>query len=531
MFRLKELARRGTALAAAIGLFTSVTGAMLMPAIASADALNPLTERSLRLTSSAPGYVDTDASGNAGTDYALPGSGPNGKKTGEIFSFRVSSDSTSRALKAFTLQWCTTPAGDCTDPGDGNDATHSNLNVNYSDPQEAVDGDALDPDPGGTHPPVTTLEAPGYVDPHGAANFAVFVNGALSPDWDLVPTNYEIASGVADHSGSNNNFVTLTKTAGETPAAGQQIYIVFYGTDDNYITNPGSGYFFVRINTYDTDDNTGTDLDPYSTGNTHLIDGGVTVANVMNDSIQLETKVLETMAFSVGTVNPDMNRVAGAGTHGPCDSITGTHTIKLGASANEFSLSPQTAFDGISYWRLSSNSSAGATVYYSGYTLSNTVGDQIEPTTTTDNDSPSTDGDGTAQLSHPGEEQFGLGFTTEDTGGALDHSNTTGGVGGTPDTTIDPAPDNTLAPLSTGASGDSTYEYGQAGGNINPTPSIAAKFAFKSSARVIAEPIATENTDVVDCSTGKMRYIANIAPNTPAGIYTSKINYIAAPQY
>jgi len=28
-----------------------------------------------------------------------------------------------------------------------------------------------------------------------------------------------------------------------------------------------------------------------------------------------------------------------------------------------------------------------------------------------------------------------------------------------------------------------------------------------------------------------MRYIGNIAATTPAGIYTTKINYIAAPQY
>ena len=71
--------------------------------------------------------------------------------------------------------------------------------------------------------------------------------------------------------------------------------VVFFATNTNYITNPGSGAFFVRINMYN-DDTTCTDA--------NVIDGGVTVANVMNQSIQITTKVLETMDFSVGTVDP-----------------------------------------------------------------------------------------------------------------------------------------------------------------------------------------------------------------------------------
>ncbi len=36
---------------------------------------------------------------------------------------------------------------------------------------------------------------------------------------------------------------------------------------------------------------------------------------------------------------------------------------------------------------------------------------------------------------------------------------------------------------------------------------------------------------VISCATAKMRYIANIGADTPAGVYTTKINYLAAPQY
>jgi hypothetical protein len=72
-------------------------------------------------------------------------------------------------------------------------------------------------------------------------------------------------------------------------------------------------------------------------------------------------------------------------------------------------------------------------------------------------------------------------------------------------------------------------DYGGGSGTI--TSGGTAQFAFDSSSDTVPAPIATESTQVVNCVTGKMRYIANIAATTPAGIYTTKINYIAAPQY
>jgi hypothetical protein len=57
------------------------------------------------------------------------------------------------------------------------------------------------------------------------------------------------------------------------------------------------------------------------------------------------------------------------------------------------------------------------------------------------------------------------------------------------------------------------------------------KFSFNANADTYAIPLATNNSQVVNCVTAKMRYIANIAATTPAGIYTTKINYVAAPQY
>ena len=118
MYTLKSIAQRGTLLGAATAL---VVAAVIPTAQVLADALNPLTERSLMLSSSAPGFQDTDGSGNSaaapnaiGQNYAPAGSGPNGKKTGETFEFKVSSTKT---IKAFTLQYCTGAAGVCQAPG------------------------------------------------------------------------------------------------------------------------------------------------------------------------------------------------------------------------------------------------------------------------------------------------------------------------------------------------------------------------------------------------------------------------------
>jgi len=124
MYTLKTITKRGMAL----GMATALLVAAVLPgASAFADALNPLTERSLLLSSSSPGYAYTDGSGNhegnlnaIGEFYSPPGSGPNGQKTGETFTFTMSSDATaanSLAIKGISFQYCTTAAGNCQAPG------------------------------------------------------------------------------------------------------------------------------------------------------------------------------------------------------------------------------------------------------------------------------------------------------------------------------------------------------------------------------------------------------------------------------
>lgn len=574
MYKIKEAARRGSALLAAASLLAGI-GASAMPALVSADALNPLTERTLTLTSSSPGWSSTDGSGNA--KYAWPGSGANGEKTGEKFSFKVSTNSTtSPTVNAFTFQYCTKAAGQCTAPGDSGSTPGKDLDVVTSTPTEvpdlttwnAIQARTEDTDPtAGIH-----YQQP--LDDDSEGNFVVLQGGTPSFGWTMSASNVEDGTGPT----GKNNYITLKNSTGINPAAGTQIQVIFFATNGNYITNPGSGAFFVKINDYDSTDyqnfrdaypladtdcssdhktfvalsNGGTD-----TCNANVIDGGVTVANVMNESIAIQTKVLETMQFSVGTIDPDTltstERTAAGISSGPgqCDPIlmgltpTSPHNVlTLGDPTAENSLETGAAWATHSYWRLSSNSSGGATVYYTGSTLSNTEDDHIAPI------------GATATASHTSTEQFGLAMdntpkatdpnqpvsTTDnsdghETGadnqgsittnhGSLDSAFATY-VSGHDDTFVH---NPRLAPLSpTGDAGTGVGYYGGGSGTI--VNNGTAKFAFDPNSNAVAVPIATETTDVVNCVTAKMRYIANIAATTPAGIYTTKINYVAAPQY
>ena len=573
-YTLKSVARRGTMLAAAF----MVAGATILPAVSvSADALNPLTERSLTLSTASPGWSYKDASGNA--TYAPPNSGANGRQTGNTFSFRVSSNAT---VKGMSFQYCTFAAGDCIAPGNvashgPNDATAfaaktSDLEIVTASPSEVTPEyftDKFDPvlgqpkaSPGWTGittnvDPALRLEAAHPNIPNrdnSEGNFIVLhkVNKAdnwtRSAGWTMAATENQQVAG----STGKENYITLSNATGLSLTRANYVKVMFFATNTNFITNPGGDEFFVKINTFSTKDpalfETDTE-DPLAT----IIDGGVTVANVMNRSIEIQTKVLETMDFSVGTVDPVTLQSTGAAgsqlalatgktRHTPCTAIAqgmgGTSTLpanvlQLGSETGEFSLETDQTYSTHSYWRLSSNSSGGATVYYSGITLSNTVGDQIDAIGT----SP------TAPL--PGKEQFGLALDHErDANGAVSYAkerdngfeyqngadNSVTGIHGSfaTDMAIGPQVYHTprLAPLKP------VTGYGEGAGVVNADhySGAATRFVFDSQSSMIPTPFA-EGTEVLNCVTGKMRYIANIAATTPAGVYTTKINYIASPQY
>ena len=529
MYTLKSIARRSTMLGAAFAL---VAAALVPSAAVFADALNPLTERSLLLSSSAPGWQDTDGSGNStdfpnanGETFAPAGSGPNGKKTGETFTFKVSS---TKDIAGMSLQYCMTAAGQCQAPGNNTGDFDPNDDGNGSDSTRLLNET---PTTGGWANQLSDLNIVGTFAESGdstpaAGEFVVTVNGAATSGWTFSTSNAESEdTGIEDLDLTGKKNMIYLVNSGNVPLTnGDQVRVIFNPSESIYITNPGDRSFFVKINTYDTnDDNEFIPTVPY-TSNNHIVDGGVTVANVMTDSIHITTKVLETMSFSVGTQNRDTVELAGAGYHGSCDAIqqVNNNRLNLGNPSAEYSLETSDAHDVNSYWRLSSNSSGGASVYYSGNTLANTVGDEIA-------DMPS------EVVSTPGTEQFGLGFV--DAG--LD-TNATGG-----DDTWSPDYVNsrsypfitlssqTGAPYSGLAAQTASTAYDEATGTIDDGAGGpgTAKFSFHKSSLTVPELIAQQNDDVVSCATAKMRYVANIAADTPAGVYTTKINYLAAPQY
>lgn len=517
MYTLKSIVRRGTPL---VAVFAMVVATVVPSAAVFADELNPLTERSLMLSSSAPGFVDTDGSGNStaapnaiGENYAPAGSGPNGKKTGETFSFKVSSNAT---IKAFDLQYCTGAAGNCQAPGnnDGDARTPDREANSAAWPDNQSDLEILD----------GFVQATPGTDPT-AGEFQVYVNGGASTQtWAIDASNKEDTLHSGDLTGKNN-YITLKSTTGEALANLNPVKIVFVPSETVYITNPGAGSFFVKMNTY----NDNTTLD-----GTTKVDGGVTVANVMTDSIHITTKVLETMAFSVGVRNRDTVTVdclpvsvttgceGEDSVHGTCDPIQNINNnrLNLGNPDAEYSLETTKAWDVNSYWRLSSNSSGGASVYYSGNTLANTVGDEISDVTS-------------ETVSTPGTEQFGLGFVAPEEGSTeYTTQHGTGNIGSAPLKTLVGQTDPGDFPAGQTASA----AYDEAEGTIYDDSGLSvqpgtAKFKFLKSSLETPELIAQQNSDVISCATAKMRYVGNIAADTPAGVYTTKINYLAAPQY
>jgi hypothetical protein len=609
MHNLKNVTRRASALAGAVTFAASLGVMLLPPGFASADALNPLTDRSLTLSSSSPGWSYTDGSGN-GT-YAQPNSGANGQKTGETFQFNVSTDSTVATgtgvpITGLSFQFCTAAAGPCTAPGDDgwtgtsgsetdtpDSASTSNLNVVTDSPSEVSSGNYS------TYVDTTSAH-PDYGDVtnipnrnNTAGNFIVETNNhdgsgwVYSPDWTMTSSAENDASGtVADGTATGDmdgtsgaqegdaNYIQLANSStGYSLKTGGTVKVVFFGTDTNYITNPGNDAFFVKINDYNT--NNLTDMIPYvdndpDTQGLNVVDGGVTVANVMNQSIAIQTKVLETMDFSVGTVDPDTLTDAalktaegksGSVVHGQCDPILTSLTpganeniLSLGNQTAENSLSTSETYGTYSFFRLSSNSSAGANIYYAGETLSNTEGNQIQAMGTTPED-PTT-----------GSPQFGLALdndTNPNDTGTYDSAGTTesvnyameNGFSGTahPQYDFEQGADGEPTALDTSWGTDKTAytdvhdpqlaplvpasAYADGTGNIDnvtntgAAASVDTEFAFDANANQVPALIADENAQVVDCITGKVRYIANIAATTPAGIYTTKINYVASPQY
>lgn len=272
---------------------------------------------------------------------------------------------------------------------------------------------------------------------------------------------------------TRNNCLLLKMASPQAQTGTATVTLAFGGGSSDYITNPTTtGTFFVRITTY-------SDV-AYGT----VVDNG-SVASSTTTEVTITAKVQEALNFSVGTT------VTAPSTS--CTPFSDSGALSIGDPNN--GLSATTSYDGHSYFRISTNALHGTSVYYSAPTLTSGAN-----TIAAINGGTETAG-GTS--SSPGTAQFGLGIDTSDTQSGSGYSF------------------SSLAAVSNPA-------YGSAAGTI--TSGGTAKFNFNPGSATTPIAIAT-TSNVITCDTGSVRYLANIATNTPPGIYSTTVNYIAVPSY
>jgi hypothetical protein len=268
--------------------------------------------------------------------------------------------------------------------------------------------------------------------------------------------------------GSTASRLRITNATGNTVVATTtDTFVIAFDT----ITNPTNvGTFFVRINTYS------------DAAWVTSVDDGV-VASSITEGIVITSRVVEALGFSVTADD------AGVPAEGAsCAPLTGSGAITLG-NTPEGALSITQAYDEFSAFRLYTNSTNGTIVQYEGSTLTKGT-DDINAI------------GATAVSSTVATEQFGL--AVDANGGIF--TDDTGGFGGAGQLTL-----------------NAQYD----GGDGTITSGGTATFAFVADTKTT---IATAS-QFVTCDTATVRYIGNISPVTPAGIYTTTIVYFAVPTF
>lgn len=306
------------------------------------------------------------------------------------------------------------------------------------------------------------------------------MNGAQAFTIDTTTANTALApaaDGVCNGAGTTRTNCVAMKRASAVAETGTPAATIEYGGgSSNYITNPTTvNYsFFARIMVFS------------DTAFTTRVDYGGVAASTAQQ-ITVTAKVAERLEFSVGVGSPAGDPPAPGAT---CVALSDSGALTLG-DANGV-LSTAQAYDAHSYFRVNSNTTSGTKIYYSGDTLKN--GANVITAM------PPNAGAGTS--SAPGTKQFGI---------AVDQDDTAGGDGYS----------FTHLTKTTGA-------YDEGHGTI--TNGGTAKLAFETASITAPIEIATSTAGIA-CDTGSVRYIANVSTDTPAGIYTTTITYIATGTY
>jgi hypothetical protein len=256
----------------------------------------------------------------------------------------------------------------------------------------------------------------------------------------------------------------------------QAVTYQFSGITNPTYQTPGASdinTFYVRIRTYET-------------ASLVTIRDRSSVASAVTQNIDVTGIVRETLHFCVG--------VTVAGTD--CVSVAGT-ALGIGDTDDVLSLSTAITNRDHAYFRLATNANGGSVVKYSASStaVTNSLADglnDIDPVASQ------------VSFGTPGTtEQFGLGIDTSVANGSTKCS-------------------QTVAPLN-GMVASASY-------NAANETVAASSYNFSATSNVTPVTLATAPS-IVDWATCGVGFAANIAPTTPAGVYTSKFNFIAVPQY
>lgn len=394
----------------------------------------PLSNRSLMVTST---VASDDLDAPDGSQYVISGPGAlsagdprNGQRVGHKYTFTASTD---QDLEGFTIEYC--------------DSAFGYIGVN------------------------ACLGIP---------------SGFTASNWNGGTVNVTSPAGTKQFTvAATTNTITLTSNDPLLVNENEDIIIEFPASTSNYFINPDKAYkasstngtYFAHIKTYSTEAAANNGI----TNDSGFVDDG-TVTNNVTTAISIYTRVQETLNFSVegdqdgigGTPDGPSSAYSGSG---PCTALTASGQLKMGDLNH--ALSTQSTSKAKSYFRLSTNSAFGTTVFYTGTTLQSNNHGIAAPAAQTP--------------SEIGEEQFGIAFDLTD--GANNVGN---------------------------------------GSQLTPEPDYnnnANGYAFNGASPSTPKILARTTSGGVKCDTGAIEYIANISPDTPAGIYQTKINYIASPSY
>jgi hypothetical protein len=243
LIHLRSLSPRLTYLLMAVVFAVSLALPVLFATKATA-ASGQLTARSLKLSSSANGNINTDIAGNA----VSAGAGGNGQKTEHTFKFTLTN---TQNIGSILIEYCDDPIpvdNSCTNPSGLNAANVASI-----------------------------VTQSGFTA--GGNNFSL--------DTSTVLTGSPYAC--SGSSPGRTNCIALKRTTAASDNSGETITLAFGGGASDYITNPTTDNlsFFARIQVY-------TDT-AYSTKG----DYG-SVAGSTAQQIDITAKVKEVLNFSVG---------------------------------------------------------------------------------------------------------------------------------------------------------------------------------------------------------------------------------------